>query len=93
MADTDAVPEPTPEPPPLTASRGLRVYARLTRWALLAVVGVWLLVALSWVLLHGFIVPRIGDFKPLLEAQASRMAGREVHIGSDRKSTRLNSSH
>ena len=82
MADTDAVPEPTPEPPPLTASRGLRVYARLTRWALLAVVGVWLLVALSWVLLHGFIVPRIGDFKPLVEAQASRMAGREVHIGS-----------
>ena len=82
MADTDAVPEPQLEPQHLTASRGLRVYARLTRWVLLAVAGVWLVVALSWVLLHGFIVPRIGDFKPWLEAQASHLSGREVRIGA-----------
>jgi uncharacterized protein (TIGR02099 family) len=81
MADTDTVPEQIPEPSPLTAPRGLRVFARLTRWALLTVAGVWLVVALLWVLLHGFIVPRIGDFKPLLETQASRIVGREVHIG------------
>ena len=82
MADTDAAPEQPLEPPPLTVSRGWRVYARLTRWALLAVAGVWLVVALLWVLLHGFIVPRIGDFKPMLEAQASQLSGREVRVGT-----------
>ena len=82
MADTDAAPVQPLEPTPLTASRGLRTYARLTRWAFLSVAGVWLVVALLWVLLHGFIVPRIGDFKPLLEAQASRLSGRAVHVGS-----------
>ena len=82
MADTDAVPQQHHEPKPLTASRGLRVYAQMTRWALLTVVGVWLVVALMWVLLHGVIVPRIGDFKPLLEAQASRLSGHEVRVGT-----------
>ena len=82
MADTDAAPEQNLEPEPPTASRWLRVYARATRWALLGVAGVWLVVALSWVLLHGFIVPRIGDFKPMLEAQASRLSGRDVRVGT-----------
>jgi len=86
MADTDAVTQQPSEPKPLTASRGwsrgLRLYARLTRWALLAVAGVWLVVALLWLLLHGFIVPRIGDFKPMLEAQASHLSGREVRVGT-----------
>ncbi len=86
MADTDAVSEQHPEPKPQAAShgltRGVRLYARLTRWALLSVAGVWLVVALLWLLLHGFIVPRIGDFKPMLEAQASRISGREVRVGT-----------
>lgn len=82
MADTDAAPEPYLEPEPPTVSRWLRIYARATRWALLVVAGVWLVVALSWVLLHGFIVPRIGDFKPLLETQASRLTGRNVRVGT-----------
>jgi len=82
MADTDAAPEPILAPEPPKASRWLHLYARLTRWALLTVAGVWLVVALSWVLLHGFIVPRIGDFKPFLEAQASRLSGRAVRLGT-----------
>lgn len=86
MADTDAVTEQPPEPQPLIASRGwsrgVRLYARFTRWALLTVAGVWLVVALLWLLLHGFIVPRIGDFKPMLEAQASRISGRDVRVGA-----------
>jgi uncharacterized protein (TIGR02099 family) len=60
----------------------LNLYARLAHWALLTVAGVWLVVALSWVLLHGFIVPRIGDFKPFLESQASRLSGRAVRLGT-----------
>ncbi|MFM2240152.1 MAG: hypothetical protein RJA69_1526, partial [Pseudomonadota bacterium] len=85
MADTDPVTEQPPEPQPLAATRGLprgvRLYARFTRWALLGVAGVWLVVALLWLLLHGFIVPRIGDFKPMLETQASRISGRDVRVG------------
>ena len=86
MADTDAVTEQPPEPQPQAALRGLprgvRLYARFTRWALLAVAGVWLVVALLWLLLHGFIVPRIGEFKPMLEAHASRLSGRDVRVGA-----------
>ncbi len=82
MADTDAAPDPTPTPdPPVAVSRWLRAYARLTRWLLLGVSGVWLLVALVWALLHGFIVPRIGDFKPNFEQEASRLLGQPVRIG------------
>ena len=82
MADIDAAPGPTPTPePPFVASRWLRAYARLARWMLLGASGVWLVVALVWALLHGVIVPRIGDLKPTLEAQASQLLGQQVRIG------------
>lgn len=42
----------------------------------------WLLLAATWGALHGWIVPRIGDFRPQLEAQAARALGAPVRIGS-----------
>ena len=41
----------------------------------------WLLFGLSWLVLHGWIVPRIGDYRPQLEAAASRALGVPVRIG------------
>jgi len=47
-------------------------------WLVLAF---WVVVVLSWGLLHGLIVPRISDFRPDLETQASLALGVPVRIG------------
>ncbi|MDB5932620.1 MAG: hypothetical protein JWR60_4327, partial [Polaromonas sp.] len=52
---------------------------RIMLWA---VVSAWLLFGLSWGVLHGWIVPRITEFRPQLEAQASRALGVPVRIGN-----------
>jgi uncharacterized protein (TIGR02099 family) len=72
-----------PLSPPLP-SRRVRLAARLARALLWLVLGFWLLIGLSWGLLHGWIVPRISDFRPSLEAQASRALGVPVRIGEIR---------
>ncbi|MEJ8821814.1 YhdP family protein [Variovorax humicola] len=45
-------------------------------------IAAWLLFALSVVVLHGWIVPRIGEYRPALEAQASKAIGVPVRIGA-----------
>jgi uncharacterized protein (TIGR02099 family) len=45
------------------------------------VVAFWLLFGAAWGLLHGWIVPRIEDFRPHLEIQASKALGVPVRIG------------
>ncbi len=66
-----------PLQPLLKPSRWTRaVYAAL--W----VVGtVWLVMILAWSTLNMFIVPRIGDYRELLQTQASRAMGMPVKIG------------
>ena len=44
--------------------------------------GVWLLFGILWGALHWMIVPRIGEFRPQLEIQASKALGVPVTIGS-----------
>lgn len=68
---------PTPRP-----SRLLRLAAVLAPWVLGLVLCVWVVVGLAWGALHGWIVPRIGEFRPQLEAAASRALGAEVRIGA-----------
>ena len=51
------------------------------RGLLWLVASAWLLFGLSWWVLHGWIVPRIAEFRPRLEAQASRALGVPVRIG------------
>lgn len=68
---------PTPRP-----SRLLRLASILAPWVLGLVLGIWLVVGIAWGALHGWIVPRIGEYRPQLEAMASRALGAEVRIGS-----------
>ncbi len=56
--------------------------AGLARWSLRLVLAFWLFVACTWGVLHGWIVPRIGEWRPELQALASRKLGASVHIGS-----------
>ena len=63
-------------------SRLLKLTAVTARWLLSLLIAAWLLLALSVVVLHAWIVPRIGDFRDALEAQASKAIGVPVRIGS-----------
>ncbi len=58
----------------------LKASAFVARWTLAALLGAWLLAGLAWGLLHLAIVPRIGEFRPQLEATASRVLGIAVRI-------------
>ncbi len=69
-------PDPTANP-----SRALRAYAGLSRWLFGLALGGWLAFGLTAALLHGFIVPRIDDWRPWLEARASQALGAPLKIG------------
>ncbi len=61
--------------------RRIRWLARFARVLLWLVVSFWVVFGASWGLLHGQIVPRIEDYRPRLEVQASRALGMPVRIG------------
>jgi uncharacterized protein (TIGR02099 family) len=63
-------------------SKLLKTWSALTRWLLGVVVMAWLLLGLTWGALHWWIVPRIDEFRPQLEAQATRALGLPVRIGA-----------
>ena len=63
------------------SSRRLHWLALFARMLLWLVVSFWLLFGASWGLLHGWIVPRIGEFRPRLEMAASKALGMPVRIG------------
>ncbi len=66
--------------PPLP-SRLLKTFAFTVRWLLWLLLAAWLVFALAWGALHGWIVPRIGELRPALEIEASRVLGVPVRIG------------
>ena len=63
-------------------TRLLKFMAGLARWSLGLLLAFWLLLAIAWGALHGWIVPRIGEFRPQLEAHAARALGVPVRIGA-----------
>jgi uncharacterized protein (TIGR02099 family) len=67
--------------PPLPSGL-LKVFAACAKWSLWLLAAAWLLLALAWGALHGWIVPRIGELRPTLEKQATRALGVPVRIGS-----------
>jgi uncharacterized protein (TIGR02099 family) len=67
---------------PLPLPAWLKKAGMLAHWALGLTLAVWLLAGGVWGALHWLIVPRIGDFRPLLEAQASRALALPVKIGA-----------
>ena len=62
-------------------SKLLKFTAVMARWLLGLLIAAWSLFALAVVVLHGWIVPRIGDYREAIEAQASRAVGVPVRIG------------
>ncbi len=69
-------------PPLLTpASPRSRLAAAAARIAMWLLVTIWLVLGVSWGVLHGWIVPRIEEFRPRLEAAASNALGVPVRIG------------
>ncbi len=58
--------------------RASRVALRLLFWLLL---GLWGLTLVLWLGLHWWILPRLDDWRPQLQAQASRALGHPVQIG------------
>ncbi len=73
MHDAETPPHPT---------RLLRCVAVFARWSLGLLLAFWLLLAAAWGVLHGWIVPRIGDFRPQLETRAMQALGVPVRIGA-----------
>ena len=71
----------TPVVIPFAPSRGLRLWAAVTRWILWVVMAIGLLFGATWGLLHAVIVPRIEDFRPRLESLASKALGMPVQVG------------
>lgn len=62
-------------------SRLLKAWAAVARWSLWLLLAAWLAFALAWGVLHGWIVPRIAEFRPRLEAEVSKALGVPVRIG------------
>ena len=63
-------------------SRLLRWLAWLARWSLGLLLAAALVLAVAWGALHGAIVPRIGEYRVQLQAQAERALGVPVRIGT-----------
>ncbi|MHB8948699.1 MAG: YhdP family protein [Rhodoferax sp.] len=66
---------------PAPSSR-LKTWSTVARWSLGLVLAAWLVFGLAWGALHWLIVPRIGEFRPQLEAYAERVLGVPVRIGT-----------
>ena len=58
-----------------------RITATLSRALLWLAVAAWVIFALAWMALHWVIVPRIGEFRPQLEIEVSKVVGVPVRIG------------
>ncbi len=64
-----------------TSYRFTKVAAAVARFALWALAAAWVALLVVWGGLHLLIVPGIAQFRPMLEAQATKVIGATVHIG------------
>ena len=73
---------PTPETAALESTSDFRTDSiyRVMKRVLWVLVSAWALLVLVWGSLHLFIVPRIDDFRPVLQRQASKTLGLRVEI-------------
>ncbi len=78
----DDLPHPLTPSLPAHPSRWLKSAAWLARWSLVLMLVVLLALAAAWGTLHGWIVPRIGDYRIQLQEQAGRALGVPVRIGT-----------
>ncbi|HEY8360916.1 MAG TPA: DUF3971 domain-containing protein, partial [Ramlibacter sp.] len=66
---------------PTSPSRSLRIFAAAAKGSLWLLLAASLLLTLAWGALHGWIVPRIGQWRPVLEMRATQVLGVPVRIG------------
>ena len=78
LSDSENPRQHQAEPDLKSKSVGQRVVNGMLALTVLA----WLAVLLAWSALHIFIVPRIDDYRAVLQQQASRVMGVRVDIGS-----------
>lgn len=67
--------------PKLHPPRRLHWIAVVARWTLAGLLALWLLLGATAGVLHGFIVPRIGEYRGKLEQLAAQALGVPVRIG------------
>jgi uncharacterized protein (TIGR02099 family) len=67
---------------PPSTFRLLRPWAIAARWLFKLLLVVLLVFTAAWGSLHVWIVPRIGEFRPQLESEASKVLGVPVRIGA-----------
>ncbi|NDP37949.1 MAG: TIGR02099 family protein [Rhodoferax sp.] len=60
----------------------LKTWSTVARWSLGVVLAAWFVFGLAWGALHWLIVPRIGEFRPQLEAYVAQALGVPVRIGA-----------
>jgi uncharacterized protein (TIGR02099 family) len=63
-----------------TPSHLLKTMSTLARWGLGLLLAAWLAFFVFWGALHWIIVPRIGEFRPMLESRVSALLGVTVRI-------------
>ncbi|WP_295855697.1 YhdP family protein [uncultured Xylophilus sp.] len=63
-------------------SRALKSTAAVARWVFWSLCAAWLCFFAVWGVLHGWIVPNIADYRPRIEAAATRALGMPVRIGT-----------
>ena len=78
----DDLPHPLTPSLPTHPSRWLKSAAWVAQWSLVLMLVVLLTLAAAWGTLHGWIVPRIGDYRIQLQEQAGRALGVPVRIGT-----------
>lgn len=61
---------------------GVKAHAFIAKWLLLALASAWIVMGVVWSGLHFVIVPRIGEWRPWLQEQASVRLGIPVRITS-----------
>ena len=60
----------------------LKTLTTVARWSLGLLLTAWFVFGAAWGALHWLIVPRIGEFRPQLEARATQVLGVPVRIGA-----------
>ncbi len=71
------MPDPAAHP-----TRLLKWVAVFARWSLGLLLAIALMLALAWGALHGWIVPRIGEYRAFIETRASSALGVSVRLGA-----------
>jgi uncharacterized protein (TIGR02099 family) len=69
------------QPASSTSRPLLTLWATAAQVLLVVLAAGWLLLALGWAVLHGWIVPRASEFRPQLQTLASKATGLRVDIG------------